>query len=334
MLLALRFFSINDILLVPLCLVILFAIVRNRAESPRNASIRNIYYRGFYFKVFFVLAYATLAEFVFKGGDTGLYYQSILDLRAALKDDFSYFGTIVNSKSIDLDNPLAPYFYYDNYAYDFTFNYMRDVGNFSVPRLGLIPAIVFFDSYLCICLLFGFFALAGSIRIFKFFYYYYPAYKKELSLAAIFIPSVSFWSAGLLKDPICFGAIGFILYGALNIFVRKEKIISSIVLVFISGLLIYSIKVYILLAFILALTIWLFAETNKLIKDSTLRTIFSLLTFNCAILFLLNILIAGTMIILNIICPATLKKPSFFIRRLARAIPRIGSSVITLSMVW
>ncbi len=279
MLLALRFFSINDILLVPLCLVILFAIVRNRAESPRNASIRNIYYRGFYFKVFFVLAYAILAEFVFRGGDTGLYYQSILDLRAALKDDFSYFGTIVKSKSIDLDNPLAPYFYYDNYAYDFTFNYMLDVGNFSVPRLGLIPAIVFFDSYLCICLFFGFFALAGSIRIFKFFYYYYPIYKKELALAAIFIPSVSFWSAGLLKDPICFGSIGFILYAVLNVFIRKVNVKSSILLIIVCGLLIYSIKVYILLAFILALIIWLFAETNKLIKDSTLRTIFSLLTF-------------------------------------------------------
>ncbi len=279
MLLALRFFSINDFLVVPLCLVVLYAIVRNRAERPKNAALKKIYYRGFYYKVFFVFAYTIVTEFVFKGGDTNLYYQAIKDLRAALSDDFGFIETIATSMSIDIDHPLAPYFYYDNYEHDFTFNYMRSASNFFPPRLGLVPSLLFLNSYLCISLCFGFFAYAGSIRIFKFFYHYYPAYKREIALAAIYIPSVCFWSAGLLKDPICFGAIGFILYGALNVFVRKVNIISSIFLIIICGLLIYIIKVYILLAFILAMTIWLFAETNKLIKDSTLRTIFSLLTF-------------------------------------------------------
>ncbi|MGB3089974.1 MAG: hypothetical protein WBB20_08410, partial [Chitinophagaceae bacterium] len=265
--------------------------IRNRAENPKNGLLKKFYYRGFYYKVFFVFSYTLLTEFVFKGGDTGLYYQAIMDLRAALHADSDMMGTIIKSKHITLENPLAPYFFYDNYADDFTFNYMRDVSNFSVPRLGLLPAIIFFDSYLCINLCFGFFALAGSIRIFKFFYYYYPSYKNEIALAAIFIPSVTFWSSGLLKDPICFGAIGFILYGMLNIFVKKVKFASSILLIILCGLLIYNIKVYILLTLIMAITIWRFAEVNKLIKDSNLRTIFSLLTLVISVtiaIFLLN----------------------------------------------
>lgn len=279
MLLALRFFSLNDIILVPVCLAILFAIIRSKAEKAENASIKKVYYQGFYYKVFFVFAYTLVTEFVFRGGDTGLYYQGVMDLRAALNDDFDHIGTIIHSKSIGLDNPLASYFYYDNYSDDFTFNYMRDVSNFSIPRLALLPAIIFFNSYLCISLIFGFFALGGSMRLFKFFNYYYPDYKKEIALATIFIPSVCFWSSGLLKDSICFGALGFILYGALNIFVRKRKAQVSAILIIFCGALVYYIKVYILLAFILAMTIWLFAETNKLIKDKTLRTVFSALTF-------------------------------------------------------
>ena len=255
MLLALRFFSINDIFLVPICLLLLYAIIRNRAENPKNGLLKKFYYRGFYYKVFFVFSYTLLTEFVFKGGDTGLYYQAIMDLRAALHADSDMMGTIIKSKHITL------------------------------------PAIIFFDSYLCINLCFGFFALAGSIRIFKFFYYYYPSYKNEIALAAIFIPSVTFWSSGLLKDPICFGAIGFILYGMLNIFVKKVKFASSILLIILCGLLIYNIKVYILLTLIMAITIWRFAEVNKLIKDSNLRTIFSLLTLVISVtiaIFLLN----------------------------------------------
>jgi hypothetical protein len=284
MFLAARFFSYNDIFLVPLCLLILFFIVRQRAEKPENKNIRSIYYSGFIFKIFFVFAYTIVTEYVFKGGDTGLYYQTVLDLRAALADDFGYISVIARTSEIDAENPIAPYIYYDNYADDFTFNYMRNVSNFFVPRLGLLPALVFMNSYLCISLIFGFFALAGSIRIFKFFYYYYPLYKKEISIASIFIPSVTFWSSGFLKDPVTFASIGFILYATLSIFVKKENIKGSVGWILISGYLLFNIKVYILLAFILALVIWLFAETNKVIKDSTLRKVFSVFTFASAII--------------------------------------------------
>ncbi|MBK9381620.1 MAG: hypothetical protein IPN39_09855 [Chitinophagaceae bacterium] len=284
MLLALRFFSFNDIFLVPVCLLLLYAIVRNRAERPQNAALKKVYYRGFFYKVFFVFAYTLLTEFVFKGGDTGLYFQAIKDLRAALSDDFNFMGTIVTSKNININHPLAPYFYYDNYEHDFTFNYMLSASNFFPPRLGLLPSLLFLNSYLCISLFFGFFAYAGSIRIFKFFYHFYPVYKRELALAAIYIPSVCFWSAGLLKDPITFGCIGFILYGVLNVFVKKSNIKGSILWIVIAGLLLFYIKVYILLAFILALTIWLFAETNKIIADTTLRKVFSLITLVVSVL--------------------------------------------------
>lgn len=291
MLLYLRFFSVNDFVLAPFCILILYAIIRNRAEKNKDPQIRKIYYRGFYFKVICVLAYTFVSEFVFKGGDTNLYFQGVKDLRAALSDDFNHIGIIFKSFKLTMDNPLTPYFYYDNYADDFTYNYMLNTSNFFIPKLGLIPAFLFFNNYLCISLIFGFFALGGAIRIFKTFLHYYPSYKAELALAAIFLPSVGFWSAGLLKDAVCFGCIGFILYAVLNIFVKRTKFRASIIWILVCGFLVYFIKVYILLVLILAITIWLFAEMNKLIADRTLRNIFSFLTLVFSFLigyFLLN----------------------------------------------
>ncbi|NOT51415.1 MAG: hypothetical protein HOP10_09085 [Chitinophagaceae bacterium] len=291
MLLALRFFALDDLLLGPLCLLILYAIIRNRAEKNNDPEVRRIYYRGFYFKIICVLAYTFVTEFVFKGGDTALYYQSVQDLRAALREDFDYLSTIINSVKLSKENPLTPFFTGDNYAYDYTYNYMLSSSNFFVPRLGLLPSYVFFNNYLCINFVFGFFALGGAIRIFKFFHYYYPDYKKEIALAAIFLPSVGFWSAGLLKDPVCFGSIGYILYAVQNIFVRKKNIKASVIWIIVCGFLLYFIKVYILLTLILAILIWQFAETNKLIADRTLRNIFSFLTLFISFLvayFLLN----------------------------------------------
>ena len=161
---------------------------------------------------------------------------------------------------------------------------MSSPSNFFIPKLALFPAIIFNDSYLCINLLFAFFALGGAIRLFKTFYHYYPRYWKEIAVATLFLPDVVYWSSGLLKDSICFGGIGYILYGVLNIFVKKKKVFVSFLWVVIAGLLIFYIKVYILLVLALAIIIWQFAEFNKLIPDRTLRGVFAVMSFSIALL--------------------------------------------------
>ena len=279
MLLDVQFFSINDFFLAPVCLIIMYAILRSRANLCKDEKVKRLYYQAFYFKVLCVFAYVIITEFYFGGGDTGLYYQAIKDFRAALGDDFNYFTDILNTSSLDNDNPLSPYFIYDNNTTVVTYAYMHAESNLFVPRLGLTPSFLFFNSYLCICVCFAMFALGGAIRLFKTFYHYYPMARRELALAFLFLPGVGFWSSGLLKDPICFGAVGFIVYGIFNVFIKKTKIFASLVWIFIGSYLLFVIKTYIFLVLLLALTIWIFAETNKLIKDKTLRQVFALMTF-------------------------------------------------------
>jgi hypothetical protein len=270
-----NFFSVNDFFLVPICLILLYAIIRNRAHNCKDERIKKQYYQAFYFKIICVIAYVIITAYYFGGGDTALFYQAIQDFRTALNDDFSHFSGIVSTTELNDNNPLTPYFMYDNYVGDVTYNYMRIAGNFFVPRLGLIPSLVFFNSYFCICFCFMMFALGGALRLFKTFYYYYPEARRELALAVLFLPSVSFWSSGLLKDTICFGAVGFLVYGVLNIFIKKRKIAASIFWIAASSYLLYTIKTYIFLVLLLAVTVWIFAETNRLIKDKTLRQVFT-----------------------------------------------------------
>ena len=283
LILAIQFFSANDFFLFPLCFLILYMIIRYRANGQRDPYVRKIYYQALYYKIACVLAFTFTSEFYFGGGDTGLYYQSIKDLRAALSDDANNAFLILQSSSLERESPLAPYFLYDNYIFDYTFNYMRSPANFAIPRLGVLPSLIFNNSYLCIACCFSLFALGGALRLFKTFYYFYPTLRRELALAILFLPSVGFWSAALLKDTICFGCVGFIVYGVFNIFILKEKVAGSLFWIILGSLLLYVIKTYIFLVLLLALFIWIFAETNKLIKDKTLRQIFALMTFTLAI---------------------------------------------------
>jgi hypothetical protein len=220
-----------------------------------------------------------ITEFYFKGGDTGLYYQAAQDLRTAIAEDNSNFWISFSTVKLTPESPLFSYFYYDNYEYDLTYNYMVSAHNFLPGKLALLPSYLFNNSYICINLTFAFFAYGGSIRLFKAFTYFYPTYYKELALACLFLPGVGFWSSGLLKDPISFGCIGFILYAVVSLFFIKKRFWSSIMWILFSGYLLYYSKIYILLVLLLSLLIWLFAEFNRLIKDKLLRNMFTAMTF-------------------------------------------------------
>jgi hypothetical protein len=280
MFLLLKFFSGADLLWFPICYLLLFLILRGRAERVKEPHIKKLYYMAFYFKVICVIMFTLITEFKFGGGDTGLYFQGAKDLKAAVSDNADNFWIIPGSYTLTPESPLFTYFYYDNYADDVTYAYMASPTNFFPPKLALIPAMLFGSSYLCINLCFGFFALGGAIRLFKAFYHFFPGYYRELALACLFLPGVGFWSAGLLKDPITFGCIGIIIYALVNIFYKKKNYWSSSLWLVTAGFFLYSIKVYILLVLVLSLMLWLFVETNKLIKDKLLRNIF---TFLCIV---------------------------------------------------
>lgn len=277
--LAIQFFSIEDLILVPICVLVLYGILRSRTSNLQDENLKRIYYKGFYFKVACVLVYTFVTEFYFGGGDTGLYYQGVKNFRTALTADYDLLGTIFTTSHLTDTSPLTPYFLYDNYANDFTYGYMTAPSNFIIPQLALIPSLLFANNYLCISLFFSFFALAGSLRLFKIFYHFYPDARTELALAAVFLPSVGFWSGGLLKDTICFGCVGFLLYGFFNIFIRKKQVFWSVFWILVSGFLLYTIKTYIFLVLMMAITIWIFAETNKLIREPSLRIGFGGITF-------------------------------------------------------
>ena len=74
--------------------------------------------------------------------------------------------------------PSRYYFELDDVKYPVG-GYMRSSSNFLVPKLALVPAVIFFNSYLSICLFFSFFALGGAIRLYKMFLYYFPQMRER-----------------------------------------------------------------------------------------------------------------------------------------------------------
>lgn len=273
------FLTPADFFVVPLCFLVLLMFFSVVVRKYKDEKIRKIFLRAFYFKMACTLLFTLVTGYYYKGGDSEMYYYCIQHLQDAVMDDPDNFVKIYVTKAINVKTPLMNYFIFTDSPYP-DFEAMHDPGNFWVPKFGLPFSLIFNQSYISIAMFFSFFALGGAIRLFKFFYHYFPQYYREIAVATLFLPSVGYWSAGIIKDPICFGAVGYIVYGFFNMFIRRRKYLSSLIWIGITGTLVYFIKVYILLALAPAIVLWLFSEFNKVVQNKTLRRIMTFLTLS------------------------------------------------------
>jgi hypothetical protein len=267
------FFRFEDIFIVPVSLMIIYAIAYSIRRKYNKTVLKQYFFPGLFIRLAIVILYAALIQFYYSGqGDTSIYYQAVLDMHKAIDEDLSMLKDIYLHLTIDPGGRLFPYFVYDEVG-GYTQYVIADSRNFIVPRFGFVFSMLFFKSYLCLSFFMSFFAFAGCWRMFKVFYGLYPHLHKKAAIACLYLPSVIFWGVGLVKDSICIGALGFMFYALYSIFFRRKKIPISIVIAILSGLLLFNVKPYIFLCFISAFVLWLFLHFSKLIKDRTLRSV-------------------------------------------------------------
>lgn len=267
--------SVFDIA-IGLILFILLDRILNRSIRKNDLIDQKLFRIAFRFRIFYAVSYALIAAYYYKGGDTEMFLYGVRDMQAAVKSGSVSVLDILLTENSTQSDELAYFFDIDESIYPVA-GFMRHSSNFMVPKLGLIPYLLT-ESYLVLCFLYGFFALCGSIRLYKFFQAQFPKMRAEIALAVLLLPSVCYWSSGFLKDSLCFGALGFLLHSLYQFFIAKKKPIASFIWIVISVYIIYTIKVYILLALIPGIGFWLFGAVSTRIKSRGTRRVILLVS--------------------------------------------------------
>jgi hypothetical protein len=217
------------------------------------------------------LLYTLVIGYYYGFGDSHNYYQGVLDMHKAVNEDAGYLQDIYSKMALDRTDPLYNYFRFDSYG--FTHFYMLEPRNYTVARFGLPFSLLFDKSFLCISFCISFFSFLGSWRIMKMFYEMYPHLSKKIAYATLFLPSLLFWGVSLLKDPICVGAMGYFLYAAYSIFIKRKKILISAIILYLAGFLLFVTKPYIVLSLSGVFLLWIFLRFRDKIEDKTLRNL-------------------------------------------------------------
>ncbi len=272
-----QYLTIWDLVLTPVYLAILLYMAKRHRDKryPVGNPLRKYYLPGLYAKFAGVIFIAFVYQYYYQGGDTFNYFRQSRVINSSLDESFSTWIDLLLRRSPDT-NPHI-------YAYSSQMEWYEDPASYSVAVIGALLGLLNGTTYLPIALLFAYISYTGIWAMYKTFSRLYPTIYKQLAIAFLFIPSTIVWGSAIFKDTICMFGLGWMTYCTFRIFLNKDFSMRNIFMLALSFYLVAVIKLYILLAFIPALSLWLLMTYSKKIKIAGLR-------------FLVNIVFLGIVV--------------------------------------
>lgn len=263
------YLTIWDAVLGPVYLAVLlwFAVRIRNKHYPVGHPLRKYYLPGLLVKFGGAIFVALLIQYYYGSGDTYNFYTHSRIINSSLDESLTTWLKLVFRVSPDAD----PYLYH----YTSQMYWYNDRSSYGVSVIGAIFGLLNGTTYIPIALLFAFFSYTGIWAMYRTFVNIYPAFYKQLAFAFLFVPSTVVWGSGFLKDTACMFGLGWMTYTVFRVLTHRDYSPKNISLLLFSFYVIALIKVYILVAFMPALAIWLLMRYSRRFKSRAVRWAFN-----------------------------------------------------------
>lgn len=239
--------ELRDLIVTPILLILVYVGAYFIKPRVTDSITGRYFFPALTVKIFGAIALGFIYQFYYRGGDTYNFHtygsrQIWLAFTESPQDAFKIlFGS---TDQIGL------------YKYTSKILFYHDPRSFFVIRIATIFDLITFSSYSATAVLFSLWSFTGSWALFVTFYKRYPQLHFQLAVCALFIPSVVFWGSGILKDSLVLGALCLATY-SIDLLINQRRLrLSTILVLIISIYVIFSVKLFILQAFLPAVMLW------------------------------------------------------------------------------
>ncbi len=264
-----NYLSISGILLILLYLLIILYLfnVYGKRKYESNNTLRFLFLRGLLLKLFSGIAFALIYDLYYKrGGDSFYYFLNASALGAELfknpNDFFTVFLGFINKT--DIYNLNRDFLYWPN---------LNDPSKIAVHRYLSLFTIIGLKNYYVTTICLNAFLYIFNWKVFLYLRKLMPNRENTVAFGILFIPSVLFWSSGILKDAFTFTFSLFFLISFHKIFFHRSLNIINLISILLSAYIVISMKPYILFAMIIGCFIWLGLSYLYRVKNKTLRVV-------------------------------------------------------------
>ena len=214
------YFSALDIMATLLGVCIIFIIAYLRKRRYRELDHYKYYLPALSFKMAFVLANAIFYIVVYGGGGDSIgYWDGAVKLNHLFwENPFAYFEELFKTTEHlgHLKNFSPRTGYPDSHIYEETQSWF-------ISKIASFFTFFTFKGYMLMSLIFSYITTNASWKLYELVRSYKLHSDWHLALAIFFIPSLSFWCAGISKDTVVFVAICYFLHNLFQILSVKTK---------------------------------------------------------------------------------------------------------------
>lgn len=218
--------------------------------------------RGYLLKTLGGLSFAMIYLYYYSGGDTMEYFRSSATLTDILLEKPGAYFSLMSMKSEEarpLLGALGKVIHYSN----------TDEEWFMVKLISPLHFLGF-RSYLGITFIMSLISLIGSMKLHQAMIRILPNKEKLVFRINFMIPTVIFWSTGLLKDTITFACFAVLCYLFFKLIYERKFRWYSIILILTLSYIILQLKSYILICF----AIWVFITVVLLLLKGVNKSVF------------------------------------------------------------
>ncbi len=245
--------------------VIMFVLLAAYLIRPyvTDENTRRYFFLALFLKIIAAIALGVIYQFYYDGGDTFNYhtYGSRI-IWQAFMDDFS-----LGLKLLFSDGKLIV----GTYKYVAQIPFFTDAPSFAVIRIATFFDLFTYSSYSATAVLFSVLSFIGGWAMFACFYRKHPHLHFQIALATLFIPSVVFWGSGVLKDTIVLACLGIAVYGIDKVFFQRQVKFFTLLTLLVSLFTIFTIRKFVLQAFIPSAILWFYLKHLADIKPAALK---------------------------------------------------------------
>ncbi len=233
-------------------------------QSKTDDDLYKWFLKGFVIKVFGGVAFALIFVYYYKFGDSFEYWKGAVMLSNTFLDSPSdYFELLFHESSTNYPGHLR--------QYTDPLSYSDTPEEWFMVKLISPLALITFNSYLVINLLMSFVSFWGGWKLFKVFSNILSNHNNLAFYATFLVPSMVFWGSGLMKDTLTLTGINYLIYVLYFYIIKKERKPIIIIGALIWFYMTFTLKSYIVLAFLPTIFLVLFFSFKSKIKSSIVR---------------------------------------------------------------
>jgi len=255
-----------DFILLPLYLFVFYLVVRRKSKKYEKLGLRKAFMTAFWLRMAGAVFYGLLIQYYYGYGDTIGYYQG----GTVISDMISHDITAVKYLFLPAKDVVAA-----AKAMGLTDNIpvtMSHDSNALIMKFSAVLSFVTFNKFLLISICFGYFSFVG---IWKLFYVFYRLnnmrHVRLLTFFVLYLPSLWFWGSGLIKEPLCIGALGILADSSYSAFKNKASYTLNIILILLMTAILLIVKAYIVGILLVSLFIVAFVYLIGQIRSRLVR---------------------------------------------------------------